>query len=330
MRIPAKHLETICFREGLPDKKSFDVLVSAARTAMEETDPRIRPRDRRGVAGGLVCLPGPVPTIIIPDLHARRECLLNVLQFRFPGETTVLESLDAGTVRVVCVGDAFHSEQRCRFRWLAAYEEYSTGNLEGPSLTAEVADSMGLMEMIMECIVSFPENFFFLKGNHENILNTDAHGNHPFMKYAEEGEMFYRFFVDRFGKAFTNRYARLEQTFPLCVVGDRFMVSHAEPARFYEENSIVNARFDPQLIRDFTWTGNGDSEEGTVENMLDAYLPDVPDALYFGGHRPVADLYALRASGRYVQIHDPASCQVALVPPDRPFDFNTDMRSVAP
>lgn len=142
--------------------------------------------------------------------------------------------------------------------------------------------------------------------------------------------MFYRFFLSRFGKAFTTRYARFENTFPLCVVGDRYMVSHAEPGRFYDEPSIINARLDPRLIRDFTWTGNGDSEEGTVEQMLAVFLPDVPDALYFGGHRPVANSYALRASGRYVQIHDPYSGQVAFVPPDRPFDFTIDMRSVEP
>ena len=330
MGIPVKHLETICFREELPDKKRFDALVEAARTAMEATDPLVRPRDRKGFAGGFVRLSGPVPTIIVPDLHARREFLLNVVRYRYSGETTVLEGLATGAVRVVCVGDAFHSEQRCRFRWLAAYEEYRAGILDGPSLTAEVADSMGLMEMIMECIFAFPENFFFLKGNHENILNTDKNGNHPFRKYAEEGEMFYRFFLSRFGKAFTTRYARFENTFPLCVVGDRYMVSHAEPGRFYDEPSIINARLDPRLIRDFTWTGNGDSEEGTVEQMLAVFLPDVPDALYFGGHRPVAHSYALRASGRYVQIHDPYSGQVVFVPPDRPFDFTIDMRSVEP
>ena len=170
----------------------------------------------------------------------------------------------------------------------------------------------------------------FLKGNHENIVDTDKNGNHPFRKYADEGEMFYQYFTHRFGEEFTTRYARFEESLPLCAVGKRFMVSHAEPRCFHDAESIINARRNSRIVEDFTWTGNGDSEEGTVERMLDTYLPDVPDALYFGGHRPVAQTYSLRASNRYVQIHDPASSQIAFVSPDRPFDFNTDMRSVEP
>lgn len=330
MGVTGTRLESICLRENLPDTDGFGALVEAAVTAMEQTDSCVRPRDTTGRAGGLLYLTESIPTILVPDLHARRDFFFNMLQHRFSGETTVLEGLGKGTVRVVCVGDAFHSEQRCRFRWITAYEEYRTGNLDGPSLTAEIADSMSLMEMIMECIVAFPGYFFFLKGNHENILNTDKNGNHPFRKYADEGEMFYQFFLHRFGESFTTRYAQFEEMFPLCGVGERFMVSHAEPRRFYDSSSVINARLDPQTVEDFTWTGNGDSEEGTVENMLEAYLPGVPDALYFGGHRPVADTYSLRASNRYVQIHDPASSQIAFVPPDRPFDFSIDMRSVEP
>lgn len=330
MGVTGTRLEAIRSRENLPDTDGFSSLVESAEQAMELTDPGLRPRNTAGDAGGLLCFSGDIPTILVPDLHARRDFFFNMLLFRFSGDSTVLECLEQGSVRVVCVGDAFHSEQRYRFRWLTAFEEFRTGNLDGPSLTAEIADSMGLMEMIMECIAAFPERFFFLKGNHENILNTDKNGNHPFRKYADEGEMFYQFFLHRFGKMFTRRYARFEEALPLCGVGERFMVSHAEPRSFHNADSIINARLDPQTVEDFTWTGNGDSEEGTVESMLDAFLPHVPDALYFGGHRPVDASYSLRASNRYVQIHDPSSGQIACVPSDRPFDFTTDMRSVNP
>lgn len=330
MGVTGTRLEAIRSRENLPDTDGFGSLVDAAEQAMDLTDPGLRPRNEADEAGGLLRFSGDIPTILVPDLHARRDFFFDMLHYRFDGYSTVLEGLDKGTVRVVCVGDAFHSEQRCRFRWLTAFEEFRTGNLDGPALTAEIADSTGLMEMVLECLVSFPERFFFLKGNHENILNTDRNGNHPFRKYADEGEMFYQFFVHRFGSAFTDRYARFEDSLPLCGVGERFMVSHAEPRYFHNESSVINARLDPQTVEDFTWTGNGDSEEGTVERMLDTYLPDVPDALYFGGHRPVAGFYSLRASNRYVQIHDPSSGQIACVPSDRPFDFTTDMRSVNP
>lgn len=330
MAIHPDLLEAICSRESLPDAERFASLVESARVAMEETAPEIRPRDPAGQAGGLIRLTGGLPTILVPDLHARRGFFRRVLEYPVFDGQTVLEALSAGTVRVVCVGDAFHSEYQFRFRWLMAHEEYLSGMLDGPSLTAEIADSMGLMEMILECISAYPEHFFFLKGNHENILNTEANGNHPFRKYADEGEMFYDFFVSRFGIDFTSAYARLEETFPLCVVAERFMVSHAEPRRYYDTESIINARLDPEVVEGLTWTGNGESEEGTVERMVGAFLPDAPDALYFGGHRPVQNTYALRASDRFVQIHNPSSEQIAFISPERAFNFITDIRSVEP
>lgn len=328
MDLDENRLNVIRSREIIPNVDEYRILVDTAIEAMEAVDPLLRPRDSSGNAGGLVWLPGGLPTVIIPDLHARRSFFYDILNYRYRGRTTVLDALAEGSLRVICVGDGFHSERHALFRWLTAYEEVKSNLFAGPALSAEIADSMGLMEMVMECIVAFPNHFFFLKGNHENILNDDENGNHPFRKYADEGEMFYTFFINQFGLDFTLRYAQFEQTLPLCVVGDRFMVSHAEPRHFYDEQMLIDARLQPQIIEHLTWTENGGSEEGTVQRMLASFLPDFADSLYFGGHRPVADMYALRASNRYVQIHDPSSGTFALVPSDRPFDFDQDFRSV--
>ena len=328
MDFDLSRLNTIRLRETPPEADEYLELVDTAIKTMENVDPLLRPRDSSGNAGGLLWLTGGIPTVIIPDLHARRTFFYDILHYRYRGQTTILDALAEGSIRVVCVGDGFHSERHAMFRWLTAYEEVKSNLLDGPALTAEIAESMGLMEMVMECIVAFPNNFFFLKGNHENILNNNENGNHPFRKYADEGEMFYTFFMKRFGVDFTTQYALFEQTLPLFAVGERFIVSHAEPRRFYDEEDIIDARHRPQVIEELTWTENGGSEEGTVERMLSAFLPNVADSLYFGGHRPVADMYALRASDRYVQIHDPVSGTFALVPSDRPFDFEHDFRSV--
>ena len=102
------------------------------------------------------------------------------------------------------------------------------------------------------------------------------------------------------------RWAEFEASLPLLAVGDSFLISHAEPRRLYPRERVINYRGDDEVIFDFTWTGNGEAENGSVEAMLEEYLGvDADGALYFGGHRPVGELYGLRAGGRYVQIHNP-------------------------
>ena len=41
----------------------------------------------------------------------------------------------------------------------------------------------------------------------------------------------------------------------------------------------------------------------TVSLYLKDYFPGIPDARMFGGHRPVNELYRIRADGKYIQIH---------------------------
>src|SRR5437660_2727182 len=57
-----------------------------------------------------------LPTIIIPDLHARRAMLIAILGTRLEtgpyAGRQVFELLHMGLINVVCVGDLVHSEER--------------------------------------------------------------------------------------------------------------------------------------------------------------------------------------------------------------------------
>ena len=77
------------------------------------------------------------------------------------------------------------------------------------------------------------------------------------------------------------------------------------PGTITREKKLYTATIKGRFIFDFTWTDNGESEEGTVDSYLKEYFPDLPEAKIYGGHRPVRDIYSLRAGGRYVQIHNP-------------------------
>ena len=46
--------------------------------------------------------------------------------------------------------------------------------------------------------------------------------------------------VARYGIEALERYARMERALPVCLAGDRFVASHAEPARGYALGAILN------------------------------------------------------------------------------------------
>jgi len=182
--------------------------------------------------------------------------------------------------------------------------------------------------MVLACKIAYPENFHFLKGNHENILNEDGNGNHAFMKAAYEGDMV-RSWTEKFcGEKFLNSFAHFEKSLPLLATGDRFLASHAEPLKAYDAASIIDARANPEVTLGLTWTANGAAEEGSVESMLETFLPGDREAVYIGGHRPIEGRFAYRANKRFIQIHNPEKEILALAVPGKAFNPETDIREL--
>ena len=102
------------------------------------------------------------------------DFLTSVLAFRPEDDRRVLDRLAEGSIQVVCVGDGFHAEGRALRRWQSALEEFKHGYRRHEAMDAEMRESLGLMEMVMELKAEFPEGFHFLKGNHENITNEQG------------------------------------------------------------------------------------------------------------------------------------------------------------
>lgn len=312
-------------RGALPPREEYLRLVERTITALEHEDPAVRPADALGLSGGLVRLDPNLPTLIIPDLHARTEFFHAMTLARPLGRLTVLEELEAGNLQVLCLGDGFHSERRGQERWQDAFREYSHEWKKHKAMDAEMRESLALMEMVMQMKCAYRERFHFLKGNHENIMNEEGNGNHPFRKFSFEGEMVKSYVVAFYGEEFLRTYALFERSLPLFAIGGKFLASHAEPQEFYGEDDIVNARVRADVVLGLTWTDNDAATEGSVKRMIEHYLPGGGNAVYFGGHRPVPLRYRFRAGNRYVQIHNPDVNNAALVAPDRDFDPERDM-----
>ena len=316
---------------------SADELISdmeGACATLSDEDSSLRPRDAHGRPGGLVRLRPELPAVVVPDIHARVDLLTTVLSTPFPEhgiDTPLLTAIAADRAQLVMVGDYVHGEARARERWVQAFEEFTAGYRAHDAMDEEMYESLAVLRTVATLKSAYPDRVHGLKGNHENITNEEGDGNHRFGKFVYEGAMVAAY-MQRFyrGKA-TEAVYRFEKSLPLLAVGSRYLVTHAEPARLFPTEEIVEYRDRPEVVEGLTWTDNDAAEEGSVAAMIAHYLPhcDADEAIHLGGHRPVTGRYALRAGGRYVQFHNPARLIVALPPANRPFDPGRDVVELA-
>lgn len=260
---------------------------------------------------GIVDLPRGVPTLVLSDLHARREFLLKAMEHKVDGQS-VFDLLQAGKINVVCIGDGMHAEGRARDRWMIA-EQDALASRHSQALDQEMVEGLGTMKMVMDLKGQFPENFHFVRGNHDEVK-----GN--FAKYARvlgESAIVRNWMTETYGEDFLDRYARFEETLPLVVRGDGFVASHAAPGGRLERSQI-EAR-DPKAFAQLAWTENRnwDDSQAEVQQRFQHNLNEVGGAggRWLVGHRPVEDgLLRSQFGGQLIQINAPDDFVVALVP----------------
>ena len=97
-----------------------------------------------GVPGALLQIPDEQTLVIIGDLHANIDNLLKILT-----ENCLLGHLAAGSATMVILGDAVHSEV--------------------PGEMEKMDSSILMMDFIFKLKCEFPENVFYLLGNHDSF-----------------------------------------------------------------------------------------------------------------------------------------------------------------
>ena len=345
-------------RRDPPSREALAPLVTAALEALEGEDPLLRPRNSSGRPGGLLDLPD-LPIVILPDLHTRAGFLAAALAWRLPlgvgardadggriepgerpraakartsfGVRPLADLLVSGEAILLCLGDVFHSEGRdAPQRWARAEREYGYGwSLPSPAMDEEMGRALACVELILRAKAAFPGTFHYLKGNHDNVVNEEGNGDHPFYKFAEEGAMAASWFAARYGRDLQDAYRAFELSLPLAARGSRFVASHAEPAFVLGPEDIIEARNRPEVAEALTWTGNGEALPGSVSASLELLLgPRASGARWFGGHRPVPGAYSLRADGLYVQFHNPLKQGLVLLLPGEPPDPDRVVRTI--
>lgn len=108
------------------------------------TDEAYRPKAESGAPGALLELPDESRLLIVGDLHAQVDNFLKILD-----EDCLLTHMESNRASLVILGDAVHSE-------LAKDME----NMDSSIL---------LMDLIFKMKCHFPENFFYLLGNHDSF-----------------------------------------------------------------------------------------------------------------------------------------------------------------
>lgn len=304
-------------------EKVSDILeteITAYRPAADDKSP-----------GGLIDLSeSPLPLIVVPDLHARPDFLLNILNYKINGDASVWNELENKKINIVFVGDILHTERNTRQRWLDIQEEFNQENYTGPLITAEMKEGLSLLWALLMLKTLFPDNCHILKGNHENILNVTGDGDFSFKKYSDEGQMCKIFIQEYYGDDVLYMISCVEKVLPLVFLSGNCVVSHAEPVRGFTLEEIINCRLCKGVVEGLTWTANDAAEEGSVDSIIKALagITECDSFVYLGGHRPVSGKYSLRQNGRYIQIHNPSHQRIAIVDCGRKFNPETDIVEV--
>ncbi len=301
-------------------KAVLDKLLDKAIESLDSEESVVRPKDGDDRPGGLVLLQPDLPTLVVPDLHGRRDFLPALLRYRYK-DRVVYDLLKEGRIQIVCVGDGMHSERRERARWKVALEEYKKGFVECPAMAEEMTENFHTMAMVMKLKAAFSTRFHFLKGNHENILDESINGNHPFAKLAAEGPMT-KFYVEKFyGNEFLEKYDRFEKSLPLLTRGRYFVISHARPKVHYSIDEIINYHSRPDVIEGLTWTRHANARKGVVPQMLDELLGNnLEQKIWICGHTAISDLYQYWDEELLLEIHNPDLRPIVELDPNQLFD----------
>ena len=244
-----------------------------------------------------------IPTIIIPDLHARREHLVNILEKQDQFGATVLERLQKGELNLVCLGDGWHSENKKDWQEGAIEREPVDPNLSllipsEKAVNRDMVKSLGMMKMIQELKTQNPDNFHYIRGNHDDVMGSEGEIERDYGKYGINQTGVARDWVRNnyeFGENFLRQYVEWEKSLPLVVKGRSFVASHSAVnknlAYVKKEDILKRERSVPY---GFTWTDNtkeGEKAESSKEANSDVLktlgMPEDTD--WYIGHRKVTE-----------------------------------------
>ena len=204
----------------LSPESALDTLKAANRLLRQEP---YRKPDSLGNAGSVVELPQHLTPVIVGDLHGLVDNLLKILS-----ENSFLEALDRGEAALILLGDAVHPE--------------ADGQLE------DMDSSILIMDLIFKLKLAFPEQVFFIMGNHDSFSPDVMKGGVPQSVLWEKRLNQLR------GKEYCQELALFYRQSPLLVLSEDFVACHAgPPCSKVSLETLIEARQIPKLVHELTW-----------------------------------------------------------------------------
>lgn len=203
----------------LPPDKALMTLESVNK--LLETE-RYRMADSEGMKGGLIELPPKTIPVIVGDLHAQVDNFLKILS-----ENCLLECLRMKSATLIILGDAVHSE--------------NAGELES------FETSMLIMDLIFKLKLKFPENVFYIRGNHDSFspeINKNG---------ILQGLHFKEVLLARRGADYVQKMEEFYNLLPYVIHSERFIACHAGPPRNgTSRQDIIDIRNNETLADELT------------------------------------------------------------------------------
>lgn len=205
--------------EPLPAYKALQTIKEINKLLLEEP---FRPKNQWGKPGGLVEISAIKTPVIVGDLHAQVDNLLKILS-----ENCLLDCLRMKTANLIILGDAVHSENR------EEMDKFET--------------SMLIMDLIFRLKLKFPENVFYIRGNHDSF-DPEINKN-GFL----QGVLFRETLLRYRGSEYVQEMETYYDSLPYIICSDTFIACHAGPPRNgYNKKDLINIMGNKKLIEALT------------------------------------------------------------------------------
>jgi predicted phosphodiesterase len=186
-------------------------------------DEAFRPKDSRGLPGGLLELPDNMIPIIVGDLHGQVDNLIKILS-----ENSFLDAMKDYEAYMIVLGDAVHSE-----------------------IDDEMDDfdsSILMMDLICKLKLKFPKQFFYIRGNHDSFSPEVRKAGVP------QGILWERAVLKARGKEYKEQMDIFYNSLPLISMSKDFVACHAAPPKAKATRELlINTHQYPGLIRELLW-----------------------------------------------------------------------------
>jgi len=182
----------------------------------------LREENSEGMPGGVVKLPKKMIPIILGDLHAQVDNLLTLLS-----HNEFLEIMGDGKTAMVFLGDAVHSEM--------------DGELE------DMESSLLMMDLIFRLKLWFPQQVFYVRGNHDSFSAEIGKGGIP------QGLIWSKALKKIRGKAYRKAMERFYELLPYVALSKDYIACHAAPPRGkVSMDMLINIHKYPSLMEEMT------------------------------------------------------------------------------